>query len=65
MKAGMIGSVLFTTCVQLLNTVLLIGFVWGIFYLIFRLPKKLSKMSNKIEYLEKELEKIKKQLNEK
>ncbi|CAH2213055.1 hypothetical protein [Tepidibacter aestuarii] len=48
---------------QLINTIFLIGILFLIFYFIFRLPKKIKSMSQRMSAIEEDLKNIKDKLN--
>lgn len=49
--------------VQLINTIILFGILYLIFYGIFKLPKKIKSMSQRIIEIEKDLQNIKDKLD--
>lgn len=40
---------------QLINTIFLIGFIYAIYYLIFKLPKKMKERDRRIDELERKI----------
>lgn len=65
MRTGIV-DLSYTLIFQIINTLLIVGIIWGIFYLIFKLPKKLKTLENdlclaksKIDELENRLSQLK------
>lgn len=64
MKAGML-EVGWTFVFQIINTVFLIGLIFGILYLIFRLPRRIKENKERLNVMEKALKEINEKLDSK
>lgn len=64
LKVGIV-EVGWTVLFQIMNTVILIGLIYGIYYLIFRLPKKMKESKDRLDVIEKTLKEINEKLDNK
>ncbi|MFT9498167.1 hypothetical protein [Anaerosolibacter sp.] len=63
MRAGMV-EISYTLIFQIMNTFVLIGLIWGIVYLIFKLPKKLKTLENDLRLAKAKIDELENKLNQ-
>ncbi|MBB6217260.1 hypothetical protein HNQ80_003379 [Anaerosolibacter carboniphilus] len=63
MRAGIV-DLSYTLIFQIINTLLIIGIIWGIFYLIFKLPKKLKALENDLCLAKSKIDELENRLNQ-
>lgn len=61
-QAGLV-EVSWSIVFQLINTIFLIGIIYVIYYLIFKLPKKVKERDKKIDELERKIDTISEKLD--
>ncbi len=64
MKAGTV-EIGWTFVFQIMNTIVLLGLIFGIFYLIFRLPRRIKENKERLDSMEKALKEINEKLDRK
>lgn len=62
MQKGILELSCWTIIFQILNTVLIIGIIYLVFYLVFKLPKHMKAKEQKIDRIEKTMNEINKKL---